>query len=102
MSITKCCFVTFTMYYLFVRDMDPQFVVTLNGYDPDGLYSQSELDIDLEGENDDWLRESGGQDPLLTSTPDQTVSPSLQRSTSPNVIVNGPAINHSSTSALFI
>lgn len=82
--------------------MDPQFVVTLNGYDPDGLYSQSELDIDLEGENDDWLRESGGQDPLLTSTPDQTVSPSLQRSTSPNVIVNGPAINHSSTSALFI
>lgn len=76
------------------RDMDPQFVVTLNGYDPDGLYSQSELDIDLEGDNDDWLRESGGQDPLLTSTPDQTV----QRQTSPN----GPAVNHSSTYALFI
>lgn len=84
------------------RDMDPQFVVTLNGYDPDGLYSHSEMDLELEGENNDWLKEHGGQEPLLTSTPDQSNLPHLQHHTSPNAAANGPSVNHSSTYYYFL
>ncbi|KAG8259627.1 hypothetical protein J6590_008662 [Homalodisca vitripennis] len=68
---------------------DPQFVVTLNGYDPDGLFSQSGEEGD-----DEWLKETVDEEPLLTSTPDHMPSP--KRNSSPIVFKNNPNVNHSS------
>uniref|UniRef100_A0A1B6H900 Zinc finger CCCH domain-containing protein 14 n=1 Tax=Homalodisca liturata TaxID=320908 RepID=A0A1B6H900_9HEMI len=67
---------------------DPQFVVTLNGYDPDGLFSQSGEEGD-----DEWLKETVDEEPLLTSTPDHMPSP--KRNSSPIVFKNNPNVNHS-------
>lgn len=76
---------------------DPQFVVTLNGYDPDGLYSQSEIDLGEDMDGEDWLKDAD-DDPMLTSTPDMKASPRLmkERLSSPIVHINKPAVNHSS------
>uniref|UniRef100_A0A1B6KG46 Zinc finger CCCH domain-containing protein 14 n=1 Tax=Graphocephala atropunctata TaxID=36148 RepID=A0A1B6KG46_9HEMI len=69
---------------------DPQFVVTLNGYDPDGLFSQSGEEGD-----DEWMKDTVDEEPLLTSTPDQMPSPQHKRNSSPVVFKNAASVNHS-------
>ncbi|XP_054263627.1 zinc finger CCCH domain-containing protein 14 isoform X2 [Macrosteles quadrilineatus] len=60
---------------------EPQFVVTLNGFDPDGIFSQSEIEDD--------------EEPLLTSTPDEVESPRSKREVNVSSnIVGTAAVNH--------
>lgn len=59
--------------FIFRESADPQFVVTLNGYDPDGLYSQSEYSTVDDTDGDEWVKDVENKKPLFTSTPEDTL-----------------------------